>query len=422
MSWSARLCILAVAALLTGVGAPAVARVQEATVASVAVEAPTTERLAMNIRIFDGVWKEVRDRYYDPGLHGVDWDAAGEAWRPQALAATTDRALYAALRSMLRLLDDTHANVMEPAAARRQDAARQSRAVMGVTLALQDSGVWRIEQVRAGSPAEAAGVMPGWVLADVDGETWGPDLEVVDGRPTRLGLLDDAGVRRDITLTPRVMEPPPLFIADRTRPGVAVLTIAAFRPGLGTWMGEQLAAVPADDAVILDLRGNPGGHLAEADAVLSCFLPRGRAWATRTARSGRHAVMRTGGGCGSLRRPVANEMVVLVDASSRSAAELTPAALQEAGRALIVGRKTAGAVLIAQETDLPDGGRMILSRFDFITIGGTRLEKQGVIPDLEAETSPRDRRARRDPALDAAVEAVSARRAAAAALAAAKAA
>lgn len=182
-------------------------------------------------------------------------------------------------------------------------------------------------------------------------------------------------------------------------------------------MGEQLAAIPSDDAVILDLRGNPGGHLAEADALLSCFLPRGRAWATRTARSGRHAVMRTGGGCGSLRRPAGNDVAVLVDASSRSAAELTPAALQEAGRALIVGRKTAGAVLIAQETNLPDGGRMILSRFNFITIGGTRLEKGGVVPDLEAETSPEDRRARRDPALDAAVEAIGARRALASAAA-----
>lgn len=127
----------------------------------------------MNARVFDGVWKEVRDRYYDPGLHGVDWDAAGEEWRPKALAATTDRALYAALRSMLRLLDDTHANAMEPAAARRQDAARQSRAIMGVTLALQEGDVWRIEQVRAGSPAETAGVMPGWLLVDIDGESWG---------------------------------------------------------------------------------------------------------------------------------------------------------------------------------------------------------------------------------------------------------
>ncbi|MGO4410497.1 MULTISPECIES: S41 family peptidase [unclassified Brevundimonas] len=364
----------------------------------------------MNARVFDGVWKEVRDRYYDPDLHGVDWDAAGDEWRPKALAAINDRELYDAVRSMMRLLDDSHANVMDPAAARRQDAARQSRAVMGVTVALQDSGAWRIEQVRAGSPAEAAGVMPGWVLADVDDESWALDREVADGQPVRLGLLDDDGVRREITLTPRIMEPLPLFIADRTRPGVAVLTIAAFLPGLGRWMGEQLAAIPEGDAVILDLRSNPGGHMSEADAVLSCFLPRGRTWATQTARSGRHRVMRTGGGCGGLRRPATNQVVVLVDANSSSAAELTPAALQEAGRALIVGRKTAGAVLIAQEAKLPDGGRMILSRFDFVTVGGVRLEKRGVTPDLEAETSPQDRRARRDPALDAAVGAVGARR------------
>ena len=119
--------------------------------------------------------------------------------------------------------------------------------------------------------------------------------------------------------------------------------------------------------------------------------------------------MRTGGGCGGLSRPATNPLVVLVDANSSSAAELTPAALREAGRALVVGRKTAGAVLIAQEAKLPDGGRMILSRFDFVTAGGVRLEKRGVTPDLEAETRPEDRRARRDPALDAAVEAVSAR-------------
>jgi carboxyl-terminal processing protease len=168
-------------------------------------------------------------------------------------------------------------------------------------------------------------------------------------------------------------------------------------------MGEQLASLPTETDVVIDLRGNPGGRLAEADAVLSCFLPRNRLWAARTGRSGRRVELRTAGGCGDLEQPVTNDVAVLVDGNSRSAAELTPAALQEARRAVVVGAPTAGSVLISQETRLPDGGRLSLSRADFVTSGGVRLEKRGVTPDIAAAQTLEDRRAGRDPGLEAAM-------------------
>jgi carboxyl-terminal processing protease len=171
-------------------------------------------------------------------------------------------------------------------------------------------------------------------------------------------------------------------------------------------MGEQLEGLPPDTDIIVDLRSNPGGRLLEADAVLSCFLPDDMTWATRTSRAGRRSVLKTEGGCGDLAGPVANPLAVLVNGQSRSAAELTPAALQEAGRALVVGEQTPGAVLISQETSLPDGGRLSLSRADFVTAGGVRLEKRGVAPDLAAPATVEDRRAGRDPALDAAIAAL----------------
>jgi carboxyl-terminal processing protease len=117
-------------------------------------------------------------------------------------------------------------------------------------------------------------------------------------------------------------------------------------------------------------------------------------------------VLKTLTRCGSLGAPVANEVAVLVDGTSRSAAELTPAALQEAGRAVVVGEPTAGAVLISQESTLPDGGRLTLSRADFITSGGVRLEKRGVSPDIAASRSIQDRLSGADPMLDAAVAAL----------------
>lgn len=348
------------------------------------VASPSRERVRMNQRVFDRVWTEVRGQYYDPGLHGVDWNAARRTYRPQAVSAADDRALYRVLSEMLALLDDDHAGAQAPAVARRVDTVRQARPAIGVALRADPDapGFYVIQTVREGSPAEAAGIETGWRLDTTAPGAWFPELDVVEGRTVTLALADRQGGSRVLTVTPRIMEPRPPFTADLTHPGVAVLRIDAFDPGLGDWVGRQLAALPSDTDIILDLRGNPGGRLLEADAVLSCFLPRDLAWATRTTRAGRAIVLRTAGGCGDLDAPAPNDVAVLVDADSRSAAELTPAALQEAGRAVVVGEQTAGAVLISQDTRLPDGGRLSLSRSDFVTAGGVRLEKRGVTPDV----------------------------------------
>jgi len=260
-----------------------------------------------------------------------------------------------------------------------------------------------VEQGGAGSPAEERGVGLGWRLEKIDGRSWAPDLDLTEGRAVALDLIDDAGAPRALSVLPREMDPAPLFSLDTSRDGVAVIRVESFEAGLGRWMARTLDALPPGTDVILDLRGNPGGRLAEADAVLSCFLEPRRPWAARTARSGRRVVMRTSGGCGD-GAPHAVELAVLVDRTSRSAAELTPAALQEARRATVVGEQTAGAVLISQDRTLPDGGRMTLSLADFITQGGVRLEKRGVAPDLAVPARTiEDRRAGRDPALDAAL-------------------
>ncbi|MFN3668388.1 MAG: S41 family peptidase [Brevundimonas sp.] len=372
-----------------------------------AATAPDRERARMNQRVFDKVWNEVRTLYYDPTLNGVDWNAARRTWRPVALAAPDDRTLYRALGDMLDLLDDDHAGAVAPAVARRHDTQRERRATLGVTLRPDPTGeTYLIERVRADSPAAEAGVAAGWRLMAGANAPWTPEQDIAVGRAVTLALADRAGETRTLTLTPRLMDPTPAFIADRSRPGVVVLTVEGFEAGLGRWMGEQLAGLAPGEDVILDLRGNSGGRLAEADAVLSCFLPRGRLWAARTARSGRRLELRTAGGCGDLDRPVDNAVAVLVDADSRSAAELTPAALQEARRAVVIGAPTAGAVLISQETSLPDGGRLSLSRADFVTAGGIRLEKRGVTPDIAADRSLEDQQAGRDPGLEAALAAL----------------
>lgn len=377
------------------------------TVGTIEAEAtPTRERARMNGRVFDTVWNLVRRQYYDPDLHGVDWNAARETYRPQAIAASDDRELYRALSAMLDLLDDDHAGAISPSAARRQDQQRTRRAVMGVSLARQDGDLWRIENVRSGSPAAEAGLQPGWVLQTIDGQSWGVDFDVVEGQALQLDLTDEAGALQRVSVVPRVMDPIPAFSVDASRPGVVVLRVEGFEPGLGRWLGQQLAEISPETDVVIDLRGNPGGLLLEADATLSCFLPERQEWATRVSRNGRPMTLAIMPGCGNLTGPVTNDVALLVDGSSRSAAELTPAALQESGRALVVGEHTAGAVLISQDSPLPDGGRLTLSRADYITAGGVRLEKRGVEPDIVVVRTHEERRAGLDPALDAAIAAL----------------
>lgn len=402
-----RTAVVAMAALVVlWSPVPALAREPDTMVSSEVASAPDRDRSRMNARVFDTVWDTVRRRYYDPTLHGVDWRAARETYRPQAQAAVDDRALYRTLGQMLDLLDDDHAAAISPAQARRQDQARTRRAVMGVMLARLDEDAWRIDAVRAGSPAEEAGVQVGWVLQTVDGQSWGVDFDVEAGRPTVLTFLDENAQTRAVTLIPREMDPLPPFSIDTSRQGAVVLRIEGFEAGLGRWLGDRLAEIPAENDVIIDLRGNPGGLLLEADAALSCFLPARQPWATRVARDGRPVTLTIMPGCGDLEQPAPHDVALLVDQYSRSAAELTPAALQEAGRAVVVGEPTGGSVLISQDTRLPDGGRLTLSRADYITAGGVRLEKRGVTPDVLVARTLEDRRAGRDPMLEAALEAL----------------
>ncbi|MDP3370532.1 MAG: peptidase S41, partial [Brevundimonas sp.] len=166
---------------------------------AVASAAPDRERARMNRRVFDRVWSEVRAQYYDPGLHGVDWNAARRTWRPVALTAPDDRTLYRALRDMLDLLDDDHAGVSPPAVARRQDTLRQRRAAIGVSLRPEPSGdAWLIERVRPDSPAAEAGVAVGWRLLTAAGALCTPEQDHAEGRAVTLPIIDDEAAARPL--------------------------------------------------------------------------------------------------------------------------------------------------------------------------------------------------------------------------------
>lgn len=363
------------------------------------VAAPDRAQARLNQRIFDRVWETVEDAYYDPRLNGLDWDAVRAEYRPQALAAPDERTLYAVLQRMLALLEDGHANVTPPAMERLIARRETSRPVVGLSLR-DEAGEYRVDDIRIGTPADEAGIEPGWTLVSVDGDrSFAPDIGFQDGVPVQLGFRLPSGEERIATVIPRLIAPEPVREARWHDPRTLVVRFDAFDPGVAGWVGGTLAQLPEGAGVVLDLRSNPGGRVVELRELLSCFLPAGTPWLERRHRRGREQLEALSGSCPAFDGP----LVVLIDEDSASASELTAAVLREQGRARVVGTRSAGEVLLAQSWTLPDEGRLSLSIADLWTAGGVRLERVGVTPDVVAQTTLADRRQGRDPALEAAV-------------------
>jgi carboxyl-terminal processing protease len=139
------------------------------------------------------------------------------------------------------------------------------------------------------------------------------------------------------------------------------------------------AAVPLA-GIILDLRGNGGGLLAESVEVASVFLDKGPVVSYSTRDEGDHVLEALGQG------DTSTPVVVLVDGSTASAAEVVAAALQDRGRAVIVGSQTFGKGTVQAHYQLSDGGILELTVARYITPAGRIIDGIGVTPDIDVST------------------------------------
>ena len=261
-----------------------------------------------------------------------------------------------------------------------------------------------------GSPAAEAGVRAGDVIVRVDGEdVTGLDPSAVTARvkgeagaPVTLGLLRPDSATPDeveeVTVV-RAAVVAPSVVGDRRgadgewdfllpgEPRVGLLRVSRFGPGTARELRRALVQLEERGAegVILDLRGNPGGLLTQAVAVADLFLGGGRIVST----AGRNV---PGQAFDALPGGPAEELAVavLVDRFSASASEIVAAALQDAGRAAVVGERTFGKGSVQSVIDL-GGGRSALK----LTIAayrrpsGANIQRPGPMAD-DAEVQAGD--------------------------------
>ncbi|MEU5226672.1 S41 family peptidase [Streptomyces toyocaensis] len=257
-------------------------------------------------------------------------------------------------------------------------------------------GLWarerdgRIEVTRVGSdtPAAEAGIRAGDRLRSVDGRKVDgrPVTEVVSllrgdttgesaGTTVRLGL--ERGPRAWSETVRRARLSRDTVTVRELASGGTVIEVGAFTTGSGEQVRTAVRRAPDGAGIVLDLRGNPGGLVTEAVTAASAFLDGGLV-ATYDVEGEQRALHAEPGG------DTARPLVALVDGGTMSAAELLTGALQDRGRAVVVGARTFGKGSVQMPTPLPDGSVAELTVGHYRTPSGRAVDGKGITPDLEA--------------------------------------
>ncbi|WP_374729191.1 S41 family peptidase [Natronospira elongata] len=296
-----------------------------------------------------------------------------------------------AIRGMLSSLDD-HSGFLDPEEYRQmQDTTSGRYGGLGLEVTQEDGVVTVIAPI-AGSPGERAGLKAGDRILSVDGDSLeGMSLDeavrLMRGEPgssITLGVLSpDKDAPRDVELVRERIQ----TRSVRSRllePGIGYLRVSHFRDQVGRQAREAIAELTTEngghlEGLVLDLRNNPGGILRGAVEISDLFLEEGvivsAEGRTRSARFSHKASQ----GDLMLGAPI----VVLVNRGSASASEIVAGALQDHGRATVLGSSSFGKGSVQTIMPLSGEAAMKLTTARYVTPLGRAIEKDGVHPDLD---------------------------------------
>jgi carboxyl-terminal processing protease len=315
-----------------------------------------------------------------------DTRAVGEAidtvadnyYRPVSKSALVS----ASIEGMLSRLHDPYSYYLSSNAFKAFDRS-PSFSGIGVEVDAAGRGL-RVMRVFDSSPAQRAGLRPGDLIVSVgarplSGLSVGASRALIVGPPgtdVHLTILHQ-GRRRQLTVTRETISEPVVASSLHVLHGVklGVVYLATFSEGSASQVRAAVDRLLGAGAqgLVLDLRANGGGLVSEAQAIASIFIASGVIVTTR-GRSQPTTVLRATGGAISPSVPV----VVLVDRGTASAAEIVTAALQDHGRARVVGTHTYGKGVFQELEPLHGGGGLKITVGEYFTPNGRNLGGGGV--------------------------------------------
>lgn len=318
-----------------------------------------------------------------------------------------------AIRGMLSALGDDHTSYMDPDEFKDANAGLAGN-YEGIGAYVDTTGDYlTIISPIKGSPAEAAGLRAGDKIIAIDGE----DMTGINPELARRRVLGPAGSQVTLTIQ-RESENEPLDVSI-TRAKITISSVEYEMKGdiayvqLNTFgdttsrelrdaLRELIAQNPK--GLVLDLRNNGGGYLRTSVEVLSQFVKQGEVALYEQYGDGKRDTFTTSGGGLATDIP----MVVLINEGSASASEIVAGALQDYGRAILVGAKSYGKGSVQNWIPLNGNeGAVRITIAKWLTPKERTIHKTGLKPDVQVELTKEDRDAQRDPQLEKALELLS---------------
>lgn len=387
------------------------------------------------------VWSVVNESHFDETFGGVNWRAAGERARDRLPEIDNNEQLQRLLQDMLGELGRSHFAILPREAAVLLPAERTRIGTTGIEVTWVEGEVV-VAGVRADSAAARAGVKVGTKLRRVAGF----DLREVAEAMRRMGVDDEErsrtltglasarlaaavgssiGLRgEDASGKPIELEVsseanlgpwseplgnfpsmPLLCDSRREDDGTAYLKFNVFAPALMKPIRTFLRSLQGGDALVIDLRGNPGGVSDMAAGIAGLLIDRELALGEMRLRSGRMKFVAY-----PQERAFRGPVAVLIDGQSASTSEILAAGLRDQGRVRLFGESTAGAALPSAFRSLPNGDLLQYAIADLRTPEGRSIEGVGVEPDVRVRRTVEEIAGGRDTVLEAAVSWLTERR------------
>jgi carboxyl-terminal processing protease len=364
--------------------------------------------------VFETVWSTIDQNYFDPNFGGVDWDAVHAKYEPLILAAGDDETLYQLLNQMLWELKVSHAAVGPAEEWLSAEPIVWEEGQIGIDVRLLDDQAV-ITRVKAGSPAEEAGLRPGYVVQSIEGASVEQIIAELEGHLAppyneqgRIDILTrhllsliygDPGTCVSLTYLDekdglhegciqRIQRPRvgnlgggmPRFYLEfesrRLEGGVGYIRFNTFYPDLVPDMVEALGALQDAPGIIIDLRGNPGGEFDTDGQMAALFLDGQVTFGGLRSRSGITPWVLTG------ENAYAGPLVILIDALSYSGSDFFTSGMQAVRRAVVIGERSPGGATEGNIKSLPNGAILIYPIAELLTPEGKVVEGHGVIPDI----------------------------------------
>ncbi|MCD4738220.1 MAG: S41 family peptidase [Anaerolineae bacterium] len=316
---------------------------------------------------------------------------------------------YGAIRGMLMTLEDPYTSFISPDIADilREDTSGEFEGI-GATVRMREDGYLEIVRPLPEHPAEMAGLKAGDLVLTVDEQSIvglglyeaislirGPADTKVELEIARPGEKDTFSL-----IVTRARIEMPIVEAEMLEEGFAYIKLTEFDANAGELVEKELRELLAQnpEGLIFDLRDNPGGLLSQSIRISDLFLDKGLAAIERDSQGEEQRFYTHDGDAGETIL-----LVVLVNGGSASASEIVAGALQDRGRASLIGETTLGKGSVQMPHNLSDGSQLRVTIARWFTPNDNSIHGTGLTPDIEV-TVPDDTPADEDPQLERAIE------------------